>query len=49
LNTAKIGSQDQKYLNKSGDNIRIDWGMCIVGSTGTECRHFNKFTDSIIQ
>jgi hypothetical protein len=26
LKTAKIGCQDQKYLNKPGDNIRIDWG-----------------------
>jgi hypothetical protein len=26
LKTAKIGSQEQKYLNKSGDNLRIDWG-----------------------
>jgi hypothetical protein len=30
LNTAKIGSQDQKYLNKSGDNIRIDWGYAYL-------------------
>jgi hypothetical protein len=26
LKTAKIGTQDQKYLNKKGDNVRIDWG-----------------------
>jgi hypothetical protein len=26
LKTAKIGCQDQKYLNKSGDNVHIDWG-----------------------
>ncbi len=26
LKTAKIGTQEQKYLNRSGDNIRIDWG-----------------------
>ena len=26
LKTARIGSQDQKYLNRSGDNVRIDWG-----------------------
>ncbi|MGD0342405.1 MAG: DUF4965 domain-containing protein [Bacteroidales bacterium] len=26
LKTAKIGCLDQKYLNKPGDNIRIDWG-----------------------
>ena len=26
LKSAKIGTQEQKYLNRSGDNIRIDWG-----------------------
>jgi hypothetical protein len=26
LKTAKIGTQEQKYLNKPGDNVRIDWG-----------------------
>ena len=26
LNSAKTGTQEQKYLNKPGDNIRIDWG-----------------------
>jgi hypothetical protein len=26
LKTAKIGTLEQKYLNKHGDNIRIDWG-----------------------
>jgi hypothetical protein len=26
LKTARIGSKEQKYLNKPGDNIRIDWG-----------------------
>jgi len=26
LKSAKIGTQDQKYLNKPGDNLRIDWG-----------------------
>jgi hypothetical protein len=26
LKTAKIGTREQKYLNKPGDNIRIDWG-----------------------
>ncbi len=26
LKASRIGSQDQKYLNKSGDNLRIDWG-----------------------
>ena len=26
LKTAKIGTQEQKYLNKPGDNLRIDWG-----------------------
>jgi hypothetical protein len=26
LKTAKIGTLEQKYLNKHGDNVRIDWG-----------------------
>jgi hypothetical protein len=26
LKTGKIGIKDQKYLNKTGDNVRIDWG-----------------------
>lgn len=26
LKTTKIGTKEQKYLNKPGDNIRIDWG-----------------------
>lgn len=30
LKTAKTGTQDQKYLNKKGDNIRIDWGYAYL-------------------
>lgn len=26
LKSARLGTQDQKYLNKPGDNVRIDWG-----------------------
>jgi hypothetical protein len=26
LKSAKIGTIEQKYLNKAGDNVRIDWG-----------------------
>ena len=26
LKTIKIGTREQKYLNKPGDNVRIDWG-----------------------
>lgn len=32
LKTARIGSQEQKYLNKPGDNIRIDWGYVYLSS-----------------
>ena len=30
LKTEKIGSKDQKYLNKPGDNVRIDWGYAYL-------------------
>jgi hypothetical protein len=30
LKTAKAGSQEQKYLNKPGDNVRIDWGYAYL-------------------
>jgi hypothetical protein len=30
LKTARIGTQDQKYLNKPGDNVRIDWGYAYL-------------------
>jgi hypothetical protein len=30
LKTAKIGTSDQKYLSKSGDNVRIDWGYAYL-------------------
>ena len=30
LRTAKIGTQEQKYLNKPGDNVRIDWGYAYL-------------------
>jgi hypothetical protein len=30
LKTAKIGTSDQKYLNKPGDNVRIDWGYAYL-------------------
>jgi hypothetical protein len=30
LKTSKIGSAEQKYLNKSGDNVRIDWGFAYL-------------------
>ena len=26
LKSARFGSEDQKYLNRPGDNLRIDWG-----------------------
>jgi hypothetical protein len=30
LKTAKTGTQEQKYLNKPGDNVRIDWGYAYL-------------------
>jgi hypothetical protein len=30
LKTAKAGNQEQKYLNKPGDNVRIDWGYAYL-------------------
>jgi hypothetical protein len=33
LKTAKIGTQEQKYLNKPGDNVRIDWGYVYLSVT----------------
>ncbi len=30
LKTEKIGSKEQKYLNKPGDNVRIDWGYAYL-------------------
>ena len=27
LRSVKIGTKEQKYLNKPGDNVRIDWGF----------------------
>jgi len=30
LKTAKIGTLEQKYLNKPGDNVRIDWGYAYL-------------------
>jgi len=30
LKTARIGSAEQKYLNRSGDNVRIDWGYAYL-------------------
>jgi hypothetical protein len=32
LKSAKIGTQEQKYLNKAGDNVRIDWGYAYLSS-----------------
>lgn len=34
LNSVRIGSLDQKYLNRPGDNLRIDWGYLYMSVTG---------------
>jgi hypothetical protein len=36
LISARIGSKDQKYLNKSGDNVRIDWGYAWLAVPGSQ-------------
>jgi hypothetical protein len=36
LKTAKIGTQEQKYLNRSGDNLRIDWGYVYLSVPETQ-------------
>jgi hypothetical protein len=36
LKTAKIGTTDQKYLNKPGDNVRIDWGYAYLSVPETQ-------------
>jgi hypothetical protein len=41
LKTAKIGTQEQKYLNKSGDNVRIDWGYVYLSVPETENPSFS--------
>jgi hypothetical protein len=41
LKTAKIGASDQKYLNKSGDNVRIDWGYAYLSVPATQNASFS--------
>lgn len=41
LKTAKIGSKDQKYLNKPGDNIRIDWGYVYMSVPENQNPYFS--------
>lgn len=36
INAAKIGSIDQAVLNRSGDNVRIDWGYFYLAAENSE-------------
>ena len=39
LDTMQIGSRDQRVLNRSGDDLRIDWGyfrLCVPRQAGVE-------------
>jgi hypothetical protein len=41
LKTAKIGTKEQKYLNKPGDNVRIDWGYVYLSVPEIEIPSFS--------
>ena len=41
LKTAKIGTLEQKYLNKPGDNVRIDWGYVYLSVPETQNPSFS--------
>jgi hypothetical protein len=54
LKTAKIGTKEQKYLNKPGDNVRIDWGYAYLAIPETQNPSFsvarrNSLSDSFVK
>nr|MCU0363589.1 DUF5127 domain-containing protein [Bacteroidales bacterium] len=44
LRAGKIGNPEQKYLNRSGDNIRIDWGYAWLAVPGSQNPAFSVAT-----
>ena len=45
LNVLSVGSQDQKVLNRSGDNLRIDWGYFHLAAPRND-PHYTLFLTS---
>lgn len=38
LTAMKMGNSEQKPLNKSGDDVRIDWGYCYLATNSTRAQ-----------
>jgi hypothetical protein len=54
LKVGKIGTKEQKYLNKPGDNVRIDWGYIYLAIPETQNSSFsvalrNSLSDSFVK